>query len=123
MRKVVVIDMDGTLVDVSKIQPFLKTKPRNWDAFHAGIPFCPPIQQTLDYIKSLVHDCRLWVVGTASMETQSDKTEANLRNFGLTGHYAPFKMYHRPANDFRKDDIIKVEMVARMRQDGIEPTL
>jgi|SRR6185503_19326310 len=123
MRKVIVIDMDGTLVNVLKIQPFLHTKPRNWKAFFAGLPLCPPIETTLDYIRMLVNDGRQWVVGTARPEEQLDITLANLRHFGLTGHYAPFKIYHRPDKDYRVDDIIKVEMAQKMRQDGLEISL
>lgn len=123
MQKVIVIDMDGTLVDCRIIQPFLRTKPRNWNAFFAGLPYCPPVFETLDFVLGLRELGRQWVVGTARPEDRIDITLANLQNFGLTGDNAPLKIYHRPANDYRPDDIIKVEMVERMHKDGIKPVL
>src|SRR5262245_46822601 len=118
--KVIVVDMDGTLVDVTKIQDFLRTPPRNWKAFFEAIPHCPPREQVLAFVRSMVNDCRIWVVGSARPYEHIDKTEANLRKFGLTGHYAPYRIYHRPEGDYRPDEIIKVEMYDKMVADNLE---
>lgn len=60
-QKAVIVDLDGTLVDVSSVRHHvLKPKgEKDFDAFHAASINCPPHQQAIDYCQ------RHWLSGHA----------------------------------------------------------
>jgi hypothetical protein len=44
----VIIDVDGTLADVSSIRHFVRQRPKDFDSFHAASVNVPPHQQAVD---------------------------------------------------------------------------
>lgn len=47
--KAVIVDMDGTLVNVTDIRHHVRKHPKDFDSFHAASIDSPPIQQALDF--------------------------------------------------------------------------
>ena len=46
----VIVDLDGTLVDVSAIRHFVDGSNRDFDMFHRASVGCPPIKETLNFL-------------------------------------------------------------------------
>ncbi len=45
-----IVDLDGTLVDVSGIRYLVESSSRDFEQFHRASIDCPPIQETLGYL-------------------------------------------------------------------------
>jgi len=115
--KVIVFDVDGTLANCEHRQCFLRSKPRNWNAFNAGIPFDKPHEDIIWIARQFALLGHEILIATGRSEEERRDTEDWLKWFEVP--YA--KMYMRPAKDYRDDAIIKKEILDQMRKDGYEP--
>lgn len=114
-RTCVIVDVDGTLVDVSSLRHFVigtvnpdgSYKSRNFDAFHSGAINCPPIQETLDEVakhKAAGHDI---VIVTARSTNYARQTA-----FWLAMHEVPSDgFFMRRQGDDRKDVDVKRDIL------------
>ena len=116
---IVVFDIDGTLANIEHRRQFVASKPKNWAAFNAGMKFDTPYQDIVQL------SCIFWDAGHTVVlcsgrgEEQREVTEKQMIDFSV-----PYgKLYMRGAGDYRKDSIIKVELLARIRKDYGEPWL
>lgn len=50
-RKAILVDLDGTLVNVSSIRHFVEEGQKDFDAFHRASMDCPPNFQVIDRMK------------------------------------------------------------------------
>ena len=108
-----ILDVDGTLTDVSTIRHYvLRVKDqKDFDAFHAESINCPPIQQALDYAVETVEMGMVPVVATARMERWYDLTKRWLDRELLK--VVPFydgPFHARRDGDRRSDYIVKKEL-------------
>ena len=78
-----VIDLDGVLADVTARLHHIEGKPKNWDAFFAGIPDDPPYPEGLAVARELAAEHDLVYLSGRPERTRSD-TERWLRR-----HEAP----------------------------------
>lgn len=119
MDKVVVFDIDGTLANIEHRRHWVANKPKNWKAFNAGMD------------RDTVHEDIKWMnVNFASQghkiilcsgrgeEHRTITTEWLNRN----GIFYD-DLYMRSAKDHRQDYIVKVELLARIREEHGEPFL
>lgn len=119
MNKVVVFDIDGTLANIEHRRHWVANKPKNWKAFNAGMD------------RDTVHEDIKWMnVNFASQghkiilcsgrgeEHRVITTEWLNRN----GIFYD-DLYMRSAKDHRQDYIVKVELLARIREEHREPFL
>jgi hypothetical protein len=74
--KAVIVDCDGTLVNVSAIRHHVACEPKDFDAFHEESRFAPPNQQALDYCVRHHEAGDVVVVVTARMERHYSVTRA-----------------------------------------------
>jgi hypothetical protein len=125
MRKVFCCDLDATLVDTSNYEHFLWSKPRNWKAFYEGAKNAPSHSHIQILVKSLVVAGHKWLVATAREEIHREMSMKWIADppRSFIGKFAPIGSYFRPKGDCRKDSIIKVEMLHKMRIDGYDPWL
>ena len=102
-------DLDGTLCQISpEYFVYIKTHPKNWDAFHCHIPYDKPVLQ-VKFLYDLIqnHANVRNIITTARQEKYREDSEAWLKkeNFNYT------EMFMRDDYDTRPDFIVKQEML------------
>jgi len=110
-RRAVIVDVDGTLVDVTSVRHHVLSHPKDFDAFHRGAEDCPPIPTTLAVIRAwrAVADI---VVVTARMRMWEASTRRWLDRH-LPGRY---ELHMRANGDYRPDFQVKREILTTIRQ-------
>lgn len=109
----VIFDMDGSLCDVTSIRHHVIEKPKNFDAFHYGSSFCPPIEWVAEEARRQYFDHKRNVLIVTAREWRWSELTVNW----LDTHSIPFtEMFMRPTGDFRLDRIIKAELFAEISQ-------
>lgn len=104
------VDIDGTLADLTHRLHFIEQKPADWDGFFAACPDDEPIQEVIDTV-NLLHDggAQIFLV-TGRSDAIKEQTIAWLDS-RLNGWHG---LYMRKAGDHRQDDIIKAELLAQI---------
>jgi hypothetical protein len=115
----IIFDIDGTLADCEHRRHWIKTKPKNYEAFHAGIPFDPVIEPVAHVMRTLTAAGNTIICCSGRMEKNRNDTEQWL----LKQKLHPHALYMRPTDDMRPDDVIKEELLARIRADGFNPVM
>lgn len=106
----VIFDVDGTLGDVRSIRPLIETK--GFHAFHAASIDCPPHPHVVEAART-ARDAGLAVL----VVTGRAERWRRLTGMWLALHDVPSDgMWMRPDNDFRKDYLIKRQILRRLRQ-------
>lgn len=137
MKGTVFVDIDGTVADLTHRRVFVRSKPKNWPAFERAIPHDTPIQWVIDAVNRL-YDAGWTVVmmsGRSGRERSHNDTVEWLAKYGV--QYHAIYMRHefeydengevkltrkgKPLGDFRRDDIVKEELLAEARADGYLP--
>ena len=118
--KAIIFDVDGTLSDVEHRKHHLP----NWDKFFAEMHNDPVIEPVGWLFKHLClganqRDYAVLVV-TARPADYEDTTRFWIESKLSTGYD---RVYMRQANDFRKDSIVKAEILQKIMDDGYEPFL
>jgi hypothetical protein len=106
----IIFDVDGTLANIEHRLDYVRSKPKNWKAFDAGIPndkVNEPVAAVFREfaVDQAFHDI---VLASGRNERSRQATEDWLAANRLTGWQ---KLYMRKADDFRSDDIVKREML------------
>lgn len=115
-------DIDGTLANIEHRLDYVRSKPKNWRAFDAGIPNdsvnAPVAEAFWSFQEQNFHDI---VLASGRNERSRAATEDWLRKNGLGG-YA--QLYMRAADDYRSDDIVKSEILGQIVKDyGRKPDM
>lgn len=110
----VIVDVDGTLVDVSGVRHYVLDDPRRKDFhhFHLGAIFCPPIESTVALVRTL-HDAGIAVfVVTARKEQWRRNTSDWLAKHGI--EYRALLM--RADDDDRRDVLVKTDILTEIQR-------
>lgn len=119
MDKVIVFDIDGTVADNSHRTHWLMTKPKNWRAYDAGMAD-DGLHGDIAWLVQQQFAARNWIVfATGRSEDHKETTVNWLVKHELFHH----GLFMRKSKDFRKDSIIKVELLQQIRQDFGNPFL
>ena len=121
MRPCVLFDVDGTLADNTHRQHFVRQKPKDWKSFFLGIPEDKLIAATYRTLVPLYKHGHNILYVTARPLWTKDMTENWLHEKIDLGIFEDG--YYRQNNDFRRDDIVKREILGQLRLDGWEPWL
>lgn len=108
----VVFDIDGTLANIEHRLAFVRSKPKNWTAFDAGIPndkVNPYVAEVFHSLRDAGHDI---VFASGRNERNRDATVKWLDENGFWS--VSSHLYMRKADDFRGDDIVKREILDEM---------
>lgn len=135
IRGTLFCDIDGTLADLTHRRKYVATKPKNWPAFERGIPHDGPILWVIEAVRRLYSEGWTVVLMSGRSEKSREATEK-----WLADHDVPYHaMYMRrefeynedgsvkltrlgkPLGDFRRDDIVKEELLGVARADGYDP--
>lgn len=107
----VLVDLDGTLVDVSKIRHIVQGPKRDFDAFHRASVDCPPVPETLLLIENYRKLGNLIVV----VSSRSNKFRS-LTNMWLALHSIEVDLVlMRKEHDARQDILVKTEMFEHLK--------
>lgn len=125
-RNAILMDLDGTLCDVSHRRHFVATKPRNWKAWNEGMPNDTPNAAVAFVFRALYN----YVTSHYSNVTNSDRDADLIFVSGrsddyrekteewLARHFFEYSaLYMRKYKDNRDDSIVKGEIA-----DEIEKT-
>jgi hypothetical protein len=104
----IICDLDGTLADITHRRHHIDKRPRDWDAFHAGIPLDKPnvnVGIALTAFMNLDYEI---IFVTGRFQKWREETEEWLHKH--FPHIAPTFLFMRDDEDFRKDDVVKREI-------------
>ncbi|MDR3503022.1 MAG: HAD family acid phosphatase [Legionella sp.] len=116
----VIVDLDGTLCDCSQRIHYIKSKPKNWKAFYAGVPNDSVLEKMHDLVFALAHVGHRIILCTGREEIHRETTEAWLES-NVWFDYE--KLYMRSLKDYRPDSVVKIELLEQMRKDGYDPDM
>lgn len=119
MNKVIVFDIDGTLANIEHRRAFVASKPKNWNAFTAGIPNDTAYEEIVFLAKTFYDQGNKIILCSGRGEESRDVTITQMTNFGVKFH----KLFMRQHKDNRKDSIVKVELLQEIREQFGEPFL
>jgi hypothetical protein len=118
LQEMVVFDAQGTLIDVSSARHLVECEKPDFDAFHLATADCPPHQWVVDETHKQHADGKVVGVFTG----MNEKFRPHLVTW-LRRHDVPFDLLlMRPNRDFRKDFIVKTEMLRDVRLRGFVVT-
>jgi predicted secreted acid phosphatase len=111
----ILFDLDGTLCNVHHRRQYVATKPRNWDAWNAGIINDKPNPQVLEVFNALKDRFPIFFVSGRS-DDYRDVTIEWFEKHGIYEHdYNGLLM--RKYQDHRDDAIVKGEIADEIEKD------
>ena len=117
-RYVYIFDLDGTLANNEHRSYYVKEHPKDWDTWHKLIEYDTVFIHIRDLADILYLSGREIVYVTG----RSDICREATQNW-LSQYCPPGPLYMRREGDHRDDNIIKIEILAQMREDGYEPIM
>lgn len=118
----IIFDLDGTLADCRHRLHHVTQYPKNWDKFFAEIPGDKPhapIAKLFECVQVAHESDVVWVFCSGRPENYRSTTEEWLQRY--CGAHEP--LYMRSADDTRKDAVVKLELLEKIRADGFNPIL
>lgn len=115
----VIFDVDGTIVDVSRIRHLVQGENRNFDRFHELSTGEPIIEETRAIWHSVPRDIARIVVTARQAKFYTH----TLWHLLLEGFGTPDDMFMRGWRDQRPDAEVKRDILALIRQRGYNPIL
>lgn len=114
MTRAVIVDLDGTLVDVSAIEHLVSGEEKDYAAFHAASADAPANAEVLSAVQE-AHEA-----GTAVLVvTSREFVWRDLTLDWLVAHDVPYdELVMRIVGDYRPDHVVKAEMLDRLEADG-----
>jgi hypothetical protein len=121
----IVFDIDGTLANIEHRLDYVRSKPKNWKAFDAGIPNDAVNEPVASIFRTMtlseIEGAYTVVLASGRNERSRQATEDWLVQNHLVGYE---KLYMRKADDFRSDDIVKLEILDQIIADyGRKPDM
>ena len=116
-NKVIVFDIDGTIANVDHRRHWVATKPKNWAAWNAGMSN-DTVHEDIVEMMDLFADKDYQIILCSG---RGDDTRAVTEKW-LADNDIPYnQLFMRRAGDYRKDSIVKVELLQQIRQWHGEP--
>lgn len=113
----VIFDVDGTLCDVSSVRHFVASRPKNFDAFHAGSIDCPPHADVARAARAATAEGLAVLVVTARKLMWRYHTI-----LWLAEQRIPYdELYMRDDRDGRRDVEVKTDILRDIERDGYRP--
>ncbi len=107
-KSTVVVDIDGTLADIAHRRHHIEGRRKKWGKFFKEMDRDLPIPEVAAKVRALSQDHHIILV-TGRPDDYREVTELWLKK-----HKIPYQqLYMRKAGDFRPDDIVKEEILAR----------
>ena len=113
MKRIVVVDIDGTISQVGERLKYLKQEPKDWDSFYNDCFEDEPIEEMIDLVYSLYLQGYQLVFCTGRRESCREKTLSWLYRHFESEVPASSVLLMRPDNDHRHDTEIKPMLLKR----------
>ncbi len=114
-KKIVIVDIDGTLADVQHRLHFIKgSGKKNWKQFFRHMDKDTPVDIVVRWVNNLAPEYDAILI-TGRPEDYRDVTEDWLKRHGV--RYS--KLLMRRAGDHRPDTIVKQELLDRVGRDKV----
>lgn len=111
MDKTVIVDIDGTVADISHRLQYIKTKPKDWNSFFNTCNEDKPVEEICQLVRTLYHNDYSIIFCTGRKESiRKETTYWLLEN---VFNYTDFRLLMRSNNDYRPDTIVKPELVQK----------
>jgi hypothetical protein len=110
-------DIDGTIAEIEHRRHWVRCKPRNWPAFEKNMHLDTLIEPVAAVIRALHSHGNRIIMCSARGEQSRKVTEEWLQNNNICYE----DLYMRPLKDSRDDQLVKKEMLDRIRNDGYNP--
>jgi hypothetical protein len=106
-EEIVIFDIDGTLADISERVHHVRRKPKNWQAFNAGMAQDKAIHSMVRLCNILYDGGIRIVLCSGRNEENRPETVAWLEKQGVKYH----ELLLRRDEDFRSDNVVKREIL------------
>lgn len=122
-----VFDIDGTIADLSHRLHHISDdfdalgmkKKKDWNAFFAEVHNDAPIPHIIELARDLASAGKQIVY----VSGRSDQCRSPTAAWLLGNNLPAGQLYMRKAGDFRTDNIVKGELLARLAADGFHPIM
>ena len=104
---IVIFDIDGTLADISERVHHIRRKPKNWNAFNAGMAQDKAIHAMVRLCNILYDAGQRIILCSGRNEKNRPETVEWLANQGVNYH----ELYLRKDEDYRSDAVVKREIL------------
>jgi len=109
MKDTIIVDLDGTLCDCSHRQHHVQGKPKNWDAFYAGVIADEPNEAVFRVVERLRHKYEIIFCTGRPERCRRDTAEWLVTNLSFLSD--DYTLLMRKDGDYRADYIVKQEML------------
>lgn len=114
-----IFDIDGTLADLSHRLHHIQKQPKDWRSFFGAVGDDKPIE----HVCTLARDLENAGVVIVYVSGRSDECRAETLEW-MDRHDLPRgRLFMRKSGDRRDDDIVKAELLAELRADGLRPVM
>ena len=114
-EELVIFDIDGTLADISERVHHVRKKPKNWNAFNAGMAQDKAIHSMVR-LCNILHAAGLYIILCSGRnERNRPETVEWLEKQGVPYH----QLLLRKDEDFRSDAVVKREILQTLDKSKI----
>jgi phosphoglycolate phosphatase-like HAD superfamily hydrolase len=118
-NKIIVFDIDGTLADIKHRKHWVTTHPKNWAAFNASMDR-DEVHGDIRWLLTVLHRQGNTIILCSGRGEETREVSEKW----LTAHSISWSaFYMRKSKDYRKDSIVKVELLQEIRKTWGEPYL
>ncbi|MES2526212.1 MAG: hypothetical protein V4598_03970 [Bdellovibrionota bacterium] len=104
-KKAIIVDLDGTLADITHRRKFVEGKTKDWKNFNRNIIKDDLNIWCAEIIRRMISDHHVLLVSGRTDDLKKETTE------WLTKHNVPFTdLMMRPEKDYRDDTVVKREI-------------
>ena len=107
LQRLVIFDLDGTLVDVTSVRHNVEGKKKDFDKFHKESLSCPPYKKVLSLNKTLQESADICIVILTGREEKYRSLSEQWLEINSISYSA---LLMRPNHDFRKNVEVKKEI-------------
>ena len=119
----IVCDLDGTVAKITHRVHYVRTNPRNYEAFSAAIPLDTPEKEVIGVINAL-HSAGHKVVFASGRGEQDREVTLNWMVEHIGEWVLNTNLYMRKKKDYRSDEIIKTEILSQIESElGSKPDI
>lgn len=119
-----IFDIDGTVADASHRMHYIKTKPKNFDAFYGAVLLDAPMEPMCRLVRHLWDNGEKIVFCTGRPEkTRQDTANWLIRHAYPVWDVDYVPLFMRADSDYRRDDVVKEELLDKIIATGFEPKI
>lgn len=117
MTDSIIVDMDGTLADVSSIRHYVTGERKDFRSFHEASRFVPPRRD----VEAWVRAAHVAGFGVVIVTARDERFERATRDFLIRNSLHFDALFMRPWGDTRRDTAVKADILARVFESGFRP--